>query len=420
MLLFLTLACAPDLTPTNAADDEDVTVPLDRRDVDADGWPDVDDCAPRDRDVHPNAREVCDGHDNDCDGEVDEGFDADGDGFLDITACYLVRGVWDCDDRDPTIFPGAEERCNGMDDDCDGTADGVDRDGDGVDRCLDCDDDDPWIYPHAAEACDAIDNDCDGEVDELWDEDGDGTSPCQGDCDDEDPALHPAARESCDAIDNDCDGRIDEDFDLDADGQAICAGDCDDAAPTVFIGAEEVCDGLDNDCDPATLEGTDDDADGYTLCTGDCDDGSAAAYPGGAEACDGVDNDCDGHVDNLLACWGCTESADYVLCTTPATWAQATDVCEALAGGLVHVTGSSGNRDVAALAQQAAWIGLSDQGEEEVFLWTDGASISYESWAVGQPDDAGGSDCVVTNLGGRRGDWGDERCDSTYRFVCDR
>ena len=133
-----------------------------------------------------------------------------------------------------------------------------------------------------------------------------------------------------------------------------------------------------------------------------------------------MDNDCDGHVDNLLSCWGCTESTGYVLCTTPATWAQANDVCEALAGGLVHITGSSGNRDVAALAQQTAWIGLSDQDEEEVFVWTDGASISYESWAVGQPDDAGGSDCVVTNLGGRRGDWGDERCDGTYRFVCDR
>ena len=92
--------------------------------------------------MHPGASETCDGRDEDCDGEVDEGpeggwyADADGDGWGNpnevVPACdpdlTLVRQPGDCDDRDPDRFPGAEERsCDGIDQDCDG------RDGDCVD-----------------------------------------------------------------------------------------------------------------------------------------------------------------------------------------------------------------------------------------------------------------------------------------------
>jgi hypothetical protein len=71
--------------------------------------------------------EVCDGTDNDCDGQIDEDFDADSDGS---TVC-----AGDCDDADPQRHPGAPELCNGLDDDCDGTAD---EGGDGL-----CDDANP-------------------------------------------------------------------------------------------------------------------------------------------------------------------------------------------------------------------------------------------------------------------------------------
>ncbi|MFH1726041.1 MAG: LamG-like jellyroll fold domain-containing protein [Elusimicrobiota bacterium] len=48
----------------------------------------------------------------------------------------------DCDDGNPDAYPGAEERCNGFDDDCDGQTDeGCDDDGDGIlnaaDNCPD-------------------------------------------------------------------------------------------------------------------------------------------------------------------------------------------------------------------------------------------------------------------------------------------
>src|SRR5690606_36393039 len=113
--------------------------------------------------------------------------------------------------------------------DCDGEVAYADADGDDVAACEDCDDDDATVYPGAEEVCDGVDNDCDDRIDvdavdaRTWyvDADGDtfgasdgatvlaceapeGYAAVGGDCDDDDPAIHPDALEVCDGIDNDC------------------------------------------------------------------------------------------------------------------------------------------------------------------------------------------------------------------------
>lgn len=92
--------------------------------------------------------------------------DADGDGAFAV-AC----GGTDCDDSDPKIRPGAVEVCNGHDDDCDGVVPTIeiDADDDGVLLCADdCDDADPTIAPDLPEICDdARDNDCDPRTDDA-------------------------------------------------------------------------------------------------------------------------------------------------------------------------------------------------------------------------------------------------------------
>jgi hypothetical protein len=96
-----------------------------------------DDCDDTDAAVNPNAREVCNGIDDDCDGLTDEGLlityyeDFDGDGYGDSEAttgaCEPPQGYvadsTDCDDRNEKVHPGAIEIKNGIDDNCDGIID---------------------------------------------------------------------------------------------------------------------------------------------------------------------------------------------------------------------------------------------------------------------------------------------------------
>jgi predicted outer membrane repeat protein len=100
------------------------------------------DCDDSTATVHPEAQEVCDGADNDCDQEVDEGFtlqqwfaDADADGYGDPEsdvweACEAPQGYvvndTDCDDTDAEVNVEAEEvLCDGVDSNCDGVGGGV-------------------------------------------------------------------------------------------------------------------------------------------------------------------------------------------------------------------------------------------------------------------------------------------------------
>jgi hypothetical protein len=146
----------------NGLDDDCNDDTIDDSDDDDDGyWACSNDCDDQNPDVHPNAPETeCDLIDNDCDAATPDGLDQDADGY---TECE------DCADLAPGINPGTYETvCNDIDDDCDATtADALDGDGDGVSQCDDdCDDSDPTRFPGNEEQCEnGIDDDCDGKID---------------------------------------------------------------------------------------------------------------------------------------------------------------------------------------------------------------------------------------------------------------
>jgi hypothetical protein len=316
----------------------------------------ADDCDDLVAGINPDATETCNGIDDNCDGQVDEGMstDADGDGYYTDGSCLTPIG--DCDDNRAKVNPGATETCNGRDDNCDGQVDeglGDDDDLDGhyaIGSCStpadDCDDAAQMVYPGAEELCNGIDDDCNGLVDDdgLTDSDGDGHFPVGAcstpadDCDDGVATTYTGATELCNGIDDDCDGLLTADEeDVDGDGYGLCDGDCDDSNGAVNPGATETCNSEDDNCNSTVDEGFDSDNDGYSVCQGDCDDGDPAINAGASEICNGVDDDCDSQTDEGLdtdsdgdghfAAGSCSAPADDCDDAVPTTYTGAPELC---------------------------------------------------------------------------------------------
>ena len=276
------------------------------QDLDGDGFtPAQGDCNDNDPNIHPGATEICDGIDNNCNGQIDEGLsqftfyrDADGDGYGDpnspLQACgrpagYVANSL-DCDDTNANFRPGQTWY---RDADNDGYSDGT--------TLVSCTQ--PAGYKLAS-ALAATSGDCDDanpnlHPGQIWNKDGDNdgysdgttlvscTQPAgyklaseltatSGDCNDNDPNIHPGATEICDGIDNNCNGQIDEGLTQtawyrDADGDGY---------------------GNPNDSTQACAQPA-----GYVANNTDCDDTRASVHPGATESCNGIDDNCNGQID---------------------------------------------------------------------------------------------------------------------------
>lgn len=199
-----------------------------------------------------NDVEVCDGLDNDGDGEIDEGFDSDDD------------GIADCFD---------EEECDGRDNNGNGLIDeGFDSDGDGTADCIDECDDDPHKVTPGICGCGVAEDDSDG----------DETVDCIDYCPD-DPLKVDPGECGCDVLDTDSDG----------DHVADCDDECDDDPLKVEPG----------DCGCGIAD-TDSDGDTVADCIDECDDDPFKVEEGVC-GCGVADVDSDGDY-----VWDCDDECD--------------------------------------------------------------------------------------------------------------
>jgi hypothetical protein len=409
---------------------------------------DCNDAAPT---AHPGSTEACEGVlDEDCDNSVDEGCSCE---MGMMRACGMDEGA--CSIGEQTCIAGAwagcngsgpsPETCNGVDDNCDGdtdeglTVDGCYRDmdadgygtGTSTTRCadlsrpsvgncpagytnqgvpVDCDDTVGTRNPGGVEVCNGADDNCNTVVDDVP---GAGGSCAVGMGICESPGAFSCvgvtltcvgtagtgSTEVCNGFDDDCDGSTDEALtvpscrtDADADGFGVGAPasrcldssrpgfgfcpagytnsavlDCNDANAAVRPTALETCNLVDDDCDGVPDDGVQlpfyADADGDTwgagmpvqACTapaghvaqnGDCNDTLGSVHSGATEVCDGtIDHDCDTFVDDGCACTDGAMQAcgtDVGLCSVGSqscsggTWGAcsgtppATEVCDGL------------------------------------------------------------------------------------------
>lgn len=289
-------------------------------DIDGDGYSACEECNDNNADIRPNATEICNNIDDNCNQTIDEtgGVDTfyadnDGDGYGDpntaATPCLpwpnAVENGDDCNDQDAAVSPDATEICDGagLDEDCDGLTDTDDPDASGGSTWYTDDDGDGYGDDQTAQiACNAPAN----------------TVALGGDCDDQNLNRWPGAPESCSStIDLNCDGSTGYN-DNDNDGYAACE-ECDDNDANIHPNATEICDGLDQNCDnqidnnaiDASIFWLDSDGDGhgsspsiaacsapqdYVVSNDDCDDTDNAISPDATEICDGagIDEDCNG------------------------------------------------------------------------------------------------------------------------------
>ncbi|XP_072326959.1 C-type lectin lectoxin-Enh6-like [Scyliorhinus torazame] len=116
----------------------------------------------------------------------------------------------------------------------------------------------------------------------------------------------------------------------------------------------------------------------------------------------------------------------YKFVSDKKTWADAELHCQTLGPGshLASIHFETQNSFIGKMVTEAqgsavrTWIGLHDFFKEGTFLWTDGSSIDFTKWNLGEPNNnLGNEDCA--HFGWRNQFvWNDGPCEIEYSSIC--
>ena len=128
--------------------------------------------------------------------------------------------------------------------------------------------------------------------------------------------------------------------------------------------------------------------------------------------------------------WGCDalqckagwqewNGACYKFSSTLVPYSDASAACKNDEANLVSIHSPEENEFVRSLTGGSdIFIGLNDSKTEGTFVWSDGSTVTYANWELGEPDDGYNmSDCVVL-LGSSDGKWNDTPCIMWNEYVC--
>ncbi|XP_047424697.1 macrophage mannose receptor 1 [Mugil cephalus] len=100
------------------------------------------------------------------------------------------------------------------------------------------------------------------------------------------------------------------------------------------------------------------------------------------------------------------------------TWQESREFCQAIGGDLISIHSGDDLDNLEVYTSSAMWIGLTLQGANEGYAWSDGSPFAYENWGYGEPNNHNDNEhCAEVTVNYRRR-WNDRHCEAYNNWIC--
>ncbi|XP_043935589.1 asialoglycoprotein receptor 1-like [Protopterus annectens] len=130
----------------------------------------------------------------------------------------------------------------------------------------------------------------------------------------------------------------------------------------------------------------------------------------------------------MLKTWIKFQNSFYFFSDSSKSWKDSRNICQQKGADLVVIKSREEQNFLAKKCHNNCWIGLSDEEEENKWIWVDGTNhnIGDGYWCKGEPNDfvnfgVKGEDCAAISYQyGCSSEWNDIPCNMLFPFVCEK